>query len=62
MHKRMSPHGDYDYMGESINLVENFNVKKVTFNCELYNDLENELIKVLDKRKISYYSCVKELN
>ena len=58
----MSPHGDYDYMGESINLVENFNVKKVTFNCELYNDLENELIKVLDKRKISYYSCVKELN
>ena len=24
MHKRMSPHVDYDHMGETINLVENF--------------------------------------
>ena len=24
MHKHMSPHGDYDYMGEAINLVNNF--------------------------------------
>ena len=29
MHKRMSPHGDYDHMGEAINLVENFKVEKV---------------------------------
>lgn len=42
MHKRMSPHGDYDHMGEAINLVNSF--------------------KVLDKKKIKYYSCVKELN
>ena len=62
MHKRMSPHGDYDHMGEAINLVENFKVEKVIFNCGEINDLENELIKVLDKKKISYYSCVKELN
>ena len=27
-----------------------------------YNDLEKELIKVLDKKKILYYSCIKELN
>ena len=27
-----------------------------------YNDLEQELIKVLDKKKIKYYSCIKELN
>ena len=26
------------------------------------NDLEKELIKVLDQKKISYYSCIKELN
>jgi len=26
------------------------------------NELEKELIKVLDKKKISYYSCIKELN
>ena len=62
MHKRMSPHGDYDHMGEAINLVNNFKVEKVIFNCGPYNDLEQELIKVLDKKKIPYYSCVKELN
>lgn len=55
-------HGDYDHMGEAINLVENFKAAKVIFNCGLYNDLENELIEALDKKKIKYYSCIKELN
>ena len=49
-------------MGEAINLVNNFKVDKVIFNCGEYNDLEQELIKVLDKKKIKYYSCIKELN
>ena len=35
-------------MGEAINLVNNFKVDKVIFNCGTYNDLESELIKVLD--------------
>ena len=55
-------HGDYDHMGEAINLVNNFKVEKVIFNCGPYNDLEQELIKVLDTKKIPYYSCIKELN
>ena len=55
-------HGDYDHMGEAINLVDNFIVEKVIFNCGEFNDLEQELIKVLNKKKIKYYSCVKELN
>ncbi len=62
MHKRMSPHGDYANMGEAINLVNNFKVEKVIFNCGEFNDLEKELIKVLNKKNIKYYSCVKELN
>ena len=49
-------------MGESINLVNNFKVEKVIFNCGPYNNLEKDLIKVLDKKKIPYYSCIKELN
>jgi len=49
-------------MGEAINLVNNFKVDKVIFNCGEYNDLEKELIKVLDKKRIKYYSCIKELN
>ena len=55
-------HGDFDHMGEAINLVNNFKVEKVIFNCGPYNDLEKELIKVLDEKKIKYYSCIKELN
>ena len=49
-------------MGEAINLVNNFKVKNVVFNCGEFNELEKELIKVLDKKKIKYYSCIKELN
>ena len=55
-------HGDFDHMGEAINLVNNFKVEKVIFNCGPYNNLEKDLIKVLDKKKIKYYSCIKELN
>ena len=55
-------HGDFDHMGEAINLVNNFKVEKVIFNCGTYNELEKELIKVLDKKHIKYYSCIKELN
>ena len=49
-------------MGEAINLVNNFKVEKVIFNCGQHNDLEKELIKVLNQKKINYYSCIKELN
>ena len=55
-------HGDYDHMGEAINLVNSFKVEKVIFNCGRYNYLEKELIKLLDKKNIKYYSCIDELN
>ena len=55
-------HGDADHMGEAIQLIENFRVEKVIFNCGEYNNLEKRLIKVLEKKKIKYYSCIKELN
>ena len=56
MHKRMSSHGDEDHIGGSITLINNFKVKKVIFNCGEFNDLEKELIKVLNKKKIKYYT------
>ena len=49
-------------MGEAINLISNFKVEKVIFNCGEFNDLERDLIKVLNKKKIPYYSCINELN
>jgi len=44
MHKRMSPHGDFDHMGEAINLVNNIKVENVIFNCENFNNLKNSKI------------------
>ena len=55
-------HGDFDHMGEAINLVNNFNVENVIFNCGEFNDSEKNLIEVLDNKNIKYYSCIKELN
>ncbi len=54
-------HGDYDHMGESINIVNNFKIDKVFFNCGNFNNLENNLIDVLKKKNISFYSCYKQL-
>lgn len=55
-------HGDYDHMGEAINVVNKLRVGKVILNCGESNDLEQNLIKVLNKKNISYYSCIKNLN
>ena len=40
-------------MGEAINLVDNFKVEKVVFNCGEFNGLEQELIKALYTDKIN---------
>ena len=49
-------------MGEIVNLINNIRVSKVILNCGEFNDLEKELIKVLEKKKIKYYSCIDNLN
>ncbi len=55
-------HGDADHMGESINLIQNFKVSTVILNCGQFNGLEKNLISILNKNKIKYYSCIKQLN
>ena len=47
-------HGDYDHMGESINLVNNFKVSKVLMNSSNNNELEFSLIDVLNNLNIDY--------
>ena len=54
-------HGDYDHMGNAIDLVEKFKIEKIVLNCGVYNDLEKELVSILNKKKLKYYSCIKEL-
>ena len=55
-------HGDFDHLGSSINLVNNFKVNKVIFNNDNYNDLELSLIEILKQKNIPYYKNIKELN
>lgn len=55
-------HGDYDHMGDAINLIWNFKVENVIFNVGEYNELELELIKTLEKKNISYYQNIESLN
>ena len=62
MHKRMSPHGDSDHLGGTINIIDNIEVGNVIFNCGEFNELEQDIIKKLDKKNIKNYSCIKELN
>ncbi len=49
-------------MGETINLINNFKVENVIFNCGSYNGLEKNLIRELEKKHIKYFSCIKSLN
>ncbi len=55
-------HGDYDHIGGSFYLVNNFKVENVIFNRGKFNDLEKKLITVLEKRNIKYFQNIKELN
>ena len=49
-------------MCDSLYLIDKFKVENVIFNCGEFNALEKELIKKLNKRKVNYCSCIKELN
>lgn len=43
-------------------MIDNFKVKTALFNCGSFNTLESELVNILEKKKIKYYTCAKELN
>ena len=55
-------HGDFDHMGWSIDLINNFKVNYIIFNCGNINSLEYKLINILNKKNIKYDICIKELN
>ena len=59
--KLILTHGDYDHMKSAVNIVKSFKVNYVIFNCGEYSDLEKELIVTLNKKRIMYYNCIKEL-
>ena len=55
-------HGDYDHMGDSNILVNNFKVKNVVFNCGPINTLEKELNKLLKEKQIPSYYCINKIS
>jgi len=54
-------HGDADHMQGSLFLASNFNIDRVIFNQDDYNDLEQELINILNIKKIKYSKGLDEL-
>ena len=52
-------HGDFDHLGEAINLINNFKVKYVLFNSGYDNDNELIIKELLDERNIKYKSIDK---
>ena len=54
-------HGDFDHMGDSIYLINNYKVKNVVLNNDDFNELETNLIKKLQKKKIKYYQNVEKI-
>lgn len=55
-------HGDLDHIGDSITLINNFQVKNVILNKGTFTDLEKELIKNLNKKKIPYQININKIN
>lgn len=55
-------HGDEDHIGGSITLINNFQVKNVVLNKGTFTDLEKELIKNLNKKKIPYQININKIN
>ena len=55
-------HGDLDHIGGSITLINNFQVKNVILNKGTFTDLEKELVKNLNKKKIPYQININKIN
>ena len=55
-------HGDEDHIGGSITLINNFQVKNVILNKGTFTDLEKELVKKLNKKKIPYQININKIN
>lgn len=52
-------HGDYDHMGDSIYLVNNFKIDNIYINSNKLNYLENKLIKASSLKKYQLKNYIK---
>ena len=53
-------HGDFDHVGSSLNLINNFKIENIIMNSYEDNDLEKEIIKLARKKNINIYKYSKK--
>jgi competence protein ComEC len=58
----ITSHGDYDHVGDSVYLINNFNIDEVIFNMDDYNELEEYIIDNLEKKNIKYSKKIEDIN
>lgn len=51
MHKLMLPHGDYDHMGEAINLVNNEEVERMRHQMKMPIVSYDKIIPIQEQQK-----------
>lgn len=50
-------HGDQDHIKDATYIINNIKVNDVLLNCGSFNNLEQDLITLLNNKKINYTSC-----
>ena len=51
-------HGDFDHMGDAVNVMNSMKIDKVLFNSDGYNELESKLIENLIDNDINYSNVI----
>lgn len=55
-------HGDYDHLGEAINIIDNIKVNNIIFNNGKFNDNELKIIDLIKEKIINYYQNLEKIN
>ncbi len=55
-------HGDFDHCGETIKLLDSIKINNVVFNSDSIDELEEQIIIELKKKKVNYFNNVSALN
>lgn len=55
-------HGDYDHLGDAINIIDNIKVNNIIFNNGKFNDNELKIIDLIKEKIINYYQNLEKIN
>ena len=55
-------HGDYDHLGDAINIIDNIKVNNIIVNNGKFNDNELKIIDLIKEKIINYYQNLEKIN